>query len=325
MTGRRAAGLAALACATLAACTSVPPAPAPAREAPRALPAPVVPDDASPRDVALARHERLARAAREAGDLTAALDHYRVLLLLDAGNPAHREALRATQAARDAAVQEQLRTATAARRAGENAKAREAWLRVLVLDADNGEAEKGLRELEQAAMARTQADRAARARSMDEVVANVRSRVAVENAADLDQRLELVRASDPAIAVREARAWAEANPGDKAGRQRLGAALAERGRELDAKGQREWALALYEQAVALGGSGQGDAGKRAAALRKALAEDAYAQGMRARGSDLAAAIRHFEAALRYDAQHARAKERLAEARAAQKKLERIAK
>ncbi|HEX4884986.1 MAG TPA: hypothetical protein VFX05_12665, partial [Casimicrobiaceae bacterium] len=240
------------------------------------------------------------------------------------------DALRATRAAIEDGVQVQLRAAHAARRAGDVAQAREAWLRVLVLDSSNAEAARGLRELEQQAMARTQAERAARARSMDEVVANAKARAVAESAqgngaasADLDQRLQLVSSSDASIALREARAWAEANPSDKAGRAKLAAALGERARDLDAKGQREWALPLYEQAVTLGASGE--PAKRAAALRKTLADEAYADGMRARNNDLSAAIRYLETALRYDPQHARAKERLREARAAQQKLERIAK
>jgi tetratricopeptide (TPR) repeat protein len=319
-------GLAAALAAALVGCAQVPPASDPVRDSPRAPRAQAPAADDAPRQAAIARHGKLAASARAAGDLPLAAEHYAVLVLIDAGNPAHGEALRTTQVVIAEGVQEQLRIAAAARKAGDAAKAREAWLRVLVLDPSNAEAARALREAEQQAMARTQADRAARARSMDDIVASARVRASADNGvADLEQRIELVRSSDASIALREARAWAEANPGDRAGRARLAAALAERARDLEAKGQREWALPLYEQAVTMGGAAQAEAGKRAAALRRALADEAYADGMRARSKDLAAAIRHWETALRYEPQHARANDRLREARAAQQKLEKIGK
>jgi hypothetical protein len=311
-----------LACAALAACAPVPPAPAP-DPAPRG--ARPTPSDTATRQGAIARQAELARAAREAGDLVGALEHYRVLALLDPGNAGYRDETKALEAQIREAVGERLRAAAVARRSGDVARAREGYLRVLVLDPDNDEAEKALREIEQQAMARTQADRAARARSMEEVVASARTRAAAENGADLEQRLELVRSSDASIALREARAWAEANPNDRAGRVRLAAALAERARDLESKQQREWALALYDQAATLGGSAQAESAKKAAALRRTLADEAYAEGMRLRSTDLAAAIRAWETALRIDPNHPRARDRLREAKAAQQKLERITK
>lgn len=320
---RRALALAAAALAACATPEAPPGSPEAAAEAPR--PRYAMAPSSGAREAAIARHEKLARAARETGDPAQAAAHYEVLALLDATRAEYRDGLAAANAAIDAGVQEHLRAAAAARRGGDAARAREAWLRVLVLDPDNGEAAKGLRELEQAAMARTQAERAARARSMDDIVASARARATADGVYDLEQRLELIRSSEPSIALREARAWAEANPADRAGRARVAAALVERGRDTEAKGPREAALGFYDLAASLGGNGQADAGKRAAALRGALAEDAYANGMRLRSTDLAAAIRAWETALRYDPGHARAKERLAEARAAQRKLERIAK
>ncbi|GIK87940.1 MAG: hypothetical protein BroJett026_34210 [Betaproteobacteria bacterium] len=325
---------AAVAAATLSACAPLPPAPSPPAAAPvppspQARPGPSPP---APRAAAIARHEKLARDARAAGELDEAVGHHEVLVLLDPGNATYRAGLDAARRARDEGVQAQLRAAAAARRAGDAARAREAWLRALVLDPQNAEAERGLRELEQQAMARTQAERAARARSMEDVVANARARAAAggtpppyADGADVEQRIELVRSADASIALREAREWADENPGDRDGRLRLAAALSDRARDLESRGQREWALPLYDQAGKLGGTAQAEASRKAAALRRALADEAYAEGMRARSSDLAAAIRHFENALRIDPQHPRARDRLREGRAAQQKLERIAK
>jgi tetratricopeptide (TPR) repeat protein len=228
-----------------------------------------------------------------------------------------REALRA-------GVRTQLQTATTARRTGDIARAREAYARVLVLEPENVDAATALRELEQQAMARTQADRAARAR-LDDVVANVKARAAAEGAEgyDLDQRLELLQAGDTTAGLRELRAWVDAHPKDRAGRQRIGAAVAERAQAEEARGQRERALALYEQAAALRGDTPPEWASRMQALRRVLSEEAYAAGVRVQRTDLAVAIARFEASLRYDPGNVKASTRLREARAAQAKLQRL--
>ncbi len=315
-------------CVALAACAELPPAPAPGTT----LAAPDATTlrahaPSSSRDAAIARQSELARAATEAGDHAAALAHREVLALLDPADPSHRQAIDASRAAIDRGVRAELAAGASARRAGDAARARDAYLRALALDPRNAEAAAALREIEHQQMARTQADRAARARSLETVVANAKSRAQAQTQAesyDLDQRIELLRSADPAVGGREARAWVEANPGDRDGRSRLSAVAAERARDAERRGQRETALAWYESANALAPSPSAEWTAKVRELRRVLGEIQYADGVRAMRTDLAAAIRHFEAALRYDPDNAKAEERLRDARAAQEKLRKIA-
>ena len=311
----------AIGCLALGACAELPPAPGPA-----AGPGPAATREAiaqSPRAAAIARQAELAKAASDAGDHAAALAHSEVLVLLDPADPAHRQAAAASRAAIARGVRAELAAGAAARRAGELPRARDAYLRALALDPRDAEAASALREIEQQQITRIQADRAARARSMETVVANAKSRAQADSY-DLEQRIELLRAGDPAVGVREARAWVEANPGDRDGRARLAAAAAERARDAERRGQRDSALSLYESANALAAAPSAEWSGRARELRRALGEAQYADGMRAMRTDLAAAIRHFEAAVRYDPDNAKAQERLRDARTAQEKLRKIA-
>jgi tetratricopeptide (TPR) repeat protein len=281
----------------------------------------------SARATVIARQAEFAKAASEAGDHAQALAHHEVLALLDPANPAHRQAAEASRVAAERAVREYLAAGAAARRAGDAARARDAYLRALAQNPGNAEAATALRELEQQQMARTQADRAARARSMDTLVAGAKSRAQAQTQADsydLEQRIELLRAGDVSAGLREARAWVEANAGDRDGRGRLAMAVAERARDAERKGQRESALSLYEAANALRGEPLPEWTSKARELRRALADAQYTDGVRVMRTDLAAAIRHFEASLRFDPEHAKAQERLREARAAQDKLRKLA-
>jgi tetratricopeptide (TPR) repeat protein len=314
----------------VAACAPMPPTPAPdaGPAAPRPAPAARPQPSGTPaRDAAIVRHLRLAAAAREAGDLATAAEHEDVLVLLAPDDPARRKAREATGDAIRRAVREQAERGLAARARGDYVGAREAFLRVLALDPDNADAAKALREVELTVMARVQADRAARVRANGDMVASTRARpgeARSQDSFDLEQRLELVRSGD-ATAMRELRAWVDANPGDRTMRQRIGGAVAERAREVEAKGQREAALGLYEQAVTLAGTGAPDWTARMQALRKSLGEHYYVEGMKVFRTDLSAAIRHWENGARYDPSNTNLQMRLREARLAQRKLERMEK
>ena len=128
---------------------------------------------------------------------------------------------------------------------------------------------------------------------------------------------------DLVAGLREAKAWTDANPADRTGRGRLGVAVAEKARDAENKGQRETALGLYEQAVVLAGAGTPEWTARIQALRKALGEKYYTEGMKAFRSDLDAAIRHWETGARYDPSNTNLQIRLREARLAQQKLRKI--
>jgi tetratricopeptide (TPR) repeat protein len=303
-------------CVVLAACAPAPPVADPAPPAVRTAPV-----ASSPKAAAIARHVRLALAAREAGDLAAAADHEEVLVLLAPEDPARRKALQATRETIRRAARTQSEAGVAARRAGDLAAARDAFLRVLVLDPDNADAARALREIDLAAMSKAQNDRAARVRVTDDIIANAKARAA--DSYDLEQRLEIMRAGDLNAGLRELKSWVDANPGDRASRQRIGAAVAEKARELESKAQREGALGLYEQAISLAGAGTPEWTARMQALRKAIGEHYYAEGMKVFRTDLAAAIRQWETGIRYDPSNTNLELRLRDAKLAQQKLQKM--
>lgn len=323
----------AIAVAALAgACAQAPSAP----EEPVSAPAPALRSDGT-RDEAIRRHRELAREARAAGDPATALDHLHVVTLLAPGDDAARREAETLRAEIQRGVRENLEIGRTAMRAGDNAKASAAFLRVLSLEPRNAEAARSLREIDRQNMARAQANRAARVR-VEDLFADARAAwaappggnaAASANAAsgandyELEQRIEMLRAGDSATALRELKAWVDAHPKDRAGRQRIGAAVAERAKEAEGKGQRETALGLYEQALALRGEPQAEWSARIAALRKSVASDYYNDGVRLMRTDLDGAVVALEKAVRLDPRNANAANRLREAKAARDKLSRM--
>jgi tetratricopeptide (TPR) repeat protein len=312
-----------LAVLALAGCAQVPPEPAPVAPA-----RPIVRNDVMPRpsrSTFASRHTELAMRAQEAGDLAAAEDHWQVLVLLEPGNAAYRQSLDAVRETIKRNAREQWQSGVAARRSGDTARARDAFLRALAYDPSHAEAARALREMEAQAMARTQGDRAARARAGEDVIAGARARAAspANDAIDLEQRLEIARAGDVQAGVRELRAFVDANPSDRSGRLRAGQAIAERARDAESKGQRETALTLYGEAASLAGAPQPEWAARTQALKKALGEQYYAEGMKLYRTDLNSAIRRFETGAKYDPDNANLQMRLREAKLAQQKLQKI--
>jgi len=315
----------ALAAALVAACAPLPPADEPGEPAPATVRR-IEPPPRASHSAFVARHVELAARAQKSGDLAAAESHWQVLVLVEPDNPSHRKALEATREAIASAVRDNWQAGIAARRNGDTVRARDAFLRVLALDPSHADAQRALRELEQQAMARTQADRAARVRAAGDMAASARARPAPaqqNDVYDLEQRLEIARSGDAQAGVRELRAWVDANASDRAGRLRAGAAVAERAREAEAQGQRESALALYEQAGSLAGTPQPEWVARGQALRKALGDQYYVEGMKLYRTDLGGAIKHWEAGAKFDPGNANLQMRLREAKLAQQKLQKI--
>ncbi|GMU70732.1 MAG: hypothetical protein AMXMBFR42_01990 [Burkholderiales bacterium] len=322
---RRRAAL--LAAGFVAACAQQP-APPESRPAEPAPPPRIVRPD-GPREEAVARHRDLARQARAAGDLATAVDHLHVVVLLAPDDEAARREVESLREQIRKGVREGLETGRNAMRTGDAARASAAFMHVLALDPRNAEAARALRELDRQNMARLQSGRAARANAHEQVVEARAAKPAApvatpaNDSVELDQRLEMFRAGDTAGALREIKAWVDAHPRDRASRQRAGAVVAERAKDLDGKGQREAALGLYEQALVLRGEPQAEWSARIAALRRQLSAEYYARGTRLMRSDLAGAVRAFEQAVRYDPQNANAQRSLREATAARDKLSRI--
>jgi tetratricopeptide (TPR) repeat protein len=281
-------------------------------------------DDA--RAQAIARYAKLAQQARDAGDLAAAAAQWHLVVLLAPSDPKYRREQDAVNAAIRQGVREQLQIGNAAVKSGDTDRATQAMLRVLALDPDNDEAAKALREIDRQRIARIQGDRAQKLRPIDTAALKSGANGTSEAVAqyDLEQPLEMLRAGDTSGGLRELKAYVDANPGNRAARQRIGAAVAERARELQSKGAKEQAFVLYEQAVALRGETTPEWTAQMQPLRKALSEEYYSNGERAYRQDVALAIKQWETSLRYDPQNLKAQARLRDAHAAQEKLKSIA-
>ena len=249
----------------LAACAEVPVAP----------PAPAAPPNEQLAR-AIAKHRQLADRHQRAGDLANAAAQWQILTLLAPQDESYRRELADVRAAIGRGTREQLQAGTAAWRAGDGERATQAMLKALALDPDNAEAAKVLREIDRQRMARTQAARAAKVQGETVAVARAtpsRPQPMADpgEGYDLEQGLEMFRAGDTTGGLRDLRRYVESNPQDRAARQRIGAAVYDRGRELEAQGAREPALALYEQAVYLRGDAAPGWASRIQALKKELA------------------------------------------------------
>jgi len=227
-------------------------------------------------------------------------------------------------------AKENLAAGNAALRAGDADRAADAMLRVLALDPENAEAAKALREIEKRRLAKIQAGRAAKVSGDPAAVAAAQKAAAAAKPAttaatatpsptdayDLEQPLEMFKAGDTVGGLRDLKAYVDANPNDKAARNRIGGVVYDRAKELESQGARVEALSMFEQAVALRGEPGLGWNLRISSLKKSLAEEYVAKGAQAWPANPAEAIRNWETALRYDPQNAKAAARLKEAKAA---------
>jgi tetratricopeptide (TPR) repeat protein len=269
-------------------------------------------------DRAIERHRRLAREHQAAGNPAAAASQWQILTLLAPNDPSFRRELEASRTAAQRGAREKLEAGRAAQRAGQSERAIQAFVQTLALDPGNDEAMRALRELDRQKYARIQQDRAARATpdamTTGGAAAPRAAAISAGDNYDVEQALEMLSAGDTTGALRDLRAWVDANPRQRAVRQRIGLAVFDKARELETAGAREQALAVYESAIALRGESPPEWSARTSALRKSLADARYDAGVRAAGNDLKLAIAEWEACLRIDPQHARAAARLTEAR-----------
>lgn len=318
-------------------CAQTPVTESPPAAATSPAPTAVGPAPAVSRTVAEAtrRHRRLAESARQSGDLATAEIQLEILHTLAPNDAATVRDLAGVRAAIAAEVRDQYKVGHAALAGGDLDRAQAAMLRVLAVDPNQADAAKALREIDRRRLTRIQADRAAKVRAPDEATA-VRSAPRngaapaptaatpdTNDAFDVDQALEMLRAGDASGGIRDLKAYVAANPGNRAARQRIGAAVAERAHDLDGQGRTEQALALYEQASALRGDNGGNWVVRIAPLRKKVSQDYYERGTRAFRTNLVQAIGYLETSVRYDPGNAQAAIKLKEAKMARDKLDRI--
>ena len=321
----RRARYALLAAAVLAGCAELP-SPRPGTQGPPPSAPPAVRAvPANPHAATIEAWRQRALQHRASGDLANAAIAWHVLTLLAPDEPAYRKELADARAAMRHEVAAELAAGKAALQGGDTERAIQALLRVLAVDPDHAEAAQALRDIEKHKLARIQEERANRAKveeAPSRSARSTRSSAPPENgtAYDLEQGIEMFNAGDTAGGLRELRSWVEHNTGDRAGRQRAGAAVFERGKELEAQGEREEALALYDHAVAMRGEPAAGWGARIQSVRRKVAAEYYDRATRSERSDLAAAIKALETSLRYDPSNARASTKLAQLKVAQAKL-----
>lgn len=276
----------------------------------------------------LSRHRNLAESSKKGGDLATAAEQWQILTLLAPDNDSYRRELTATRAAIATQVKEQLQVGTALMGMGDLDRAAQAMLRVLALDPNQPDAASALREIDRRRFTRIQADRAAKVKIEDKVAiaGTMRAPAAAAEPGDgfdLEQALLMFRAGDATGGIRDLKAFVDANPANRTARQRIGAVVAERARELEDQGAREQAINLYEQATTLRGDGSGPWAARLPPLRKAVSQDYFDKGSRAYRTNIAQAITFFETSLRYDPANTQAALKLKDAKMAREKLDKI--
>ena len=277
----------------------------------------------------IARHQQLAREFKQSGDLASAAIQWQLVTLLAPGDNGARQELASTRAEIARRVQENMSAGSTALRAGDLDRSADAFLKVMSLDPDNAEAATQLREVEKRRAAKVQAARAAKAGN--EAMASGNGQRAPSRAAapampapdvvDSELPLEMFKAGDVAGGLRDMKRFVDANPNDKAARNRLGNAVYDRARELETQGSREQALAMYEQAISIRGEPGLGWNLRIQSLRKSLGEEYYEKGEKVAKTNIVAAIKDWEACLRYDPQNAKASARLKEAKVVQERLD----
>lgn len=286
-----------------------------------------MPADPTETDRAIERRRAAAQKLEQAHDLVGAAIQWQIVSLLAPKDRQAAERLAALRASIGKTVADELAVGADALRRGEMEQAQDSLLRVLALEADNREAIDGLREIDRRRMLRRGAERAARVHAEQSRMAT-RHRSARRPSSeagdyDIEQSLELLWAGDSAVALAELRRYVTANPRDRALRERIAGALHLRAQELEKQGNGDTAVAMYAEAIKTHGSAPRDWSAQLSSLKARLATEEYEKGVRLMSSDIAAAIRHFEATLRLVPNHTQAQLQLDRAQKMQQKLRSI--
>lgn len=268
------------------------------------------------------KHRALALDNEQAGDFAAAVTEWHILSLLAPDDDGVRRRLAAARKAAERASQAQYEAGVTALRAGDPQRAKVALLRALHFDPRRDDAADMLRRIEEKRLSKLQADHITRLTPP----AAARATPPLGERKDvsaLEDGLDLLAAGDVAGGMRELRRYVETHPADKAGRQRIGAALQQHARLLEGEGTPEQALVFYEQAAGLSDEVRPAWTARIGALRRQLADAYYEKGVRAYRSDLAQALQYWETSLRYQPDHLKARVRLNQALRLQQKLDQL--
>lgn len=309
--------------ASLAGCASVPSAP------PASADRSVVEVHSASKEMerAIERHRTAAVRLEQAQEATKAAAQWQIVVLLAPNDRQALERLTAIQATVTKNVSESLSAGREALRNGQTEQAQESMLRVIAFDPRNEEAINALREIDRQRAMRRGAERAARVR-IEEVTASAKNRTARRPTEagefDVEQSLELLRAGNSSVALAELREYLAANRRDRAGRERIAVAVRSYAQQLEKQGASDAAVSMYAEAISMHSPPPPrEWSAQLTQLKDRLAQQEYEQGVRLMSSNLGAAIRHFEAALRYAPEHTQALLRLESARKMQQNLRTI--
>lgn len=310
--------------ASLAGCASAPSTPT------ATIDRPVIEVPAAPKEVerAIERHRVSAQRFEQAHEPAKASTQWQIVALLAPNDRQASERLSAIRASVAKNVNEGLAAGRDALRKGQVEQAQESLLRVLAFEPNNEEAANGLREIDRQRAMRRGAERAARVR-IDELMATDKNRTTTVRKPseagefDVEQSLELLRAGNSAVAIPELRRYWAANKRDRAVRERIATAVHAHAQHLERQGASAAAVSMYAEAIGMRASPPREWTVQLAQLKNRLAQQEYEQGVRQMSTNLSAAIRHFEAALRYVPEHTQALLRLDSARKMQQNLRTI--
>ena len=302
----------------LASCATAPSLPAATNDRP------VVEVPGTPKEVerAIERHRGLAQRYEQAYEPSKAATQWQIVALLAPNDRQASERLSANRASVIKNVNEGLAAGRDALRKGNVDQAQHSLLRVLALEPNNEEAINNLREIDRTRAMQRGAERAARARNEETAAVKNRTvrRPSEAGEFDVEQSLELLRAGNSAVAIPELRRYVAANLRDRALRERVATAFHAHAQQLERQGASAGATSMYAEAIAMHTSPPREWTTQLAQLKNRLAQQEYEQGVRQMANNLNAAIRHFEAALRYVPDHAQALLRLESARKMQQNL-----
>ena len=310
--------------ACLAGCASAPSSSPPTSDRP------VIEVPAAAKEVerAIERHRVAAQRLEQAQEPAKAATQWQIVALLAPNDRQAAERLSATRASVAKNVSEGLAAGRDALRKGQVEQAQDSLLRVLAFEPNNEEAANGLREIDRQRAMRRGAERAARVR-IDELASAASNRTPTVRKPseagefDIEQSLELLRAGNSAVAIPELRRYWAANLRDKAVRERIAIAMHAHAQQLERQGASAAAVNSYAEAINMHASPPRDWSAQLTQLKNRLAQQEYEQGVRQMANNLNAAIRHFEAALRYAPEHTQALLRLDSARKMQQNLKTI--
>lgn len=268
------------------------------------------------------KREKAALQFAEQGRYADALVQWKILFTLDPQNRRYRAQILNTRAHISTMVAQLLRSGNTALENGDLVTARRSYLAALAQDPANNMALEKMRGLEYSRVWGIQSAKLEKLKSAEERKSETASE---QERFYFELGTLMFQQGDYLGAVREIQKYLNSYSKDPQAKKLMGDALAKLAESQRQQGQLKDALDNLEQAKRYNGNKAEKPTDIENKVRKALAEDYYSKGLRARRTDLARAIEMWRKALEYNPAHANAKIRLNEALRMQKNLEKISK